>query len=244
MHTVRDADNVPKVLCTYLDKEIFKNMSRSSVNERYQTIVRGKYSDFGGLRKWLERRYYPHYTPSKRRFQKGKTYKVKASSDVRGKRVDRELSQHIFDQTAVGKKRRKRNGPRKRKPDKLTQGILRFWRAKGHVPVASQVPVELKRIGRMTEADVVTVDPKGQLYMWEVKTCGVGIKQHKGEFKAPYDSVPCTLPNQWELQRHYTHQGMVQGGLPLTRSFVLHATELRNGHTSIRAMPNAKWIKP
>lgn len=59
----------------------------------------------------------------------------------------------------------------------------------------------------------------------------------------PYKEVPCTPPNLWELQRHYTHQGLVHGGLPLKGSRVLHVTNKRDGNVSVRALPNAKWLQ-
>lgn len=237
-------------LYRYCRREIIENVKflkttdKWKTTTRYQTVERGQYLEFSGLCRWLKRRYYPNYKTSRRRFQKGqKAPETKASSSQRGKRVDRELSQILFDLSKAGQERRKRNGQRKRTLDKLTKGILLFWEKRGHILVATQLPVHLSRIRRMTEADVITLDKQtGQLHMWEIKTCGVGLKQVKGNFEAPYQHVKCTLYNQWELQRHYTHQGLEDGGLLLKASHVLHATEQRNGQISVIARPNADWI--
>lgn len=123
---------MPQTLQTYLDKELIKNAKRSgtSMERKYTSLSEGRYRDFYGLVSWLKNRYYPHYTHSRRRYGNGMRYETKGSSKGKGNRVDRELSEYIVDQTVKGKKQRKRAGKRKRTVDPLTDGVLKFWKAK------------------------------------------------------------------------------------------------------------------
>lgn len=246
MFAVLDIDTadtrVPQTLRDYLDIDFIAQAKFSKASDTYTTIEHGMYHQYYGLKSWLKRRYYPNHTHSVRKFKKGHVFQIQGSSAQRGTMVDRQLSYYIVDQTRAGKKRRKKSGPRKRPWDPLTLAIIRYFKCKGHVIVATQVPVLLRRIKRMTEADVLTVDVDGKLYMWEIKTAGVALTRGKTSFEPPIESVPCNKVNQWELQRLYTHRGMVEEGLNLHKSHVLHAC-MKHGRPCVRAMPHPKWLK-
>jgi hypothetical protein len=113
----------------------------------------------------------------------------------------------------------------------LTQGILDYWAARGLRPVAAQLPVQIPALGIMTQADVIVEDPQEKLWMHEIKTGYVGLHVVKGEFKAPYQNIPCSKGAVWDLQRHFTERGLIEQGLPLAGSKVIHAYEVRDGKT-------------
>jgi len=180
----------------------------------------GEHVKCGGLTTYLKKEFYKDFKQPKRRYSsknKGGCQK-KASTRGLGKRVDRELATFI---TTNGDNKRKR----KRPLHPLTEQIKRHWDSKGLTPVCSQLPVVIPEIGRVTQADIILQDRNGDLWMHEVKTGCVGVGVVKGTFSAPYDKTPCTKGNQWDLQRQFTETALIDQGLPLKGSRVLHAYE-------------------
>jgi hypothetical protein len=119
----------------------------------------------------------------------------------------------------------------------------------------SKVPVRLRQIQRVTQADVITVDSAGQLWMWEIKTGGtLMLNRAQGTFAygAPhgYGGRPCTTAARYELQRHYTHRALVAEGLPLHASRVLVVRRSKSkskdgsaqGKVTCKELENAPWL--
>lgn len=112
---------------------------------------------YGGLISALRSKYYWHYNDYKSK-RNHKTVKVIGSSIEQGKQVDTDIAAYIEGL---------------RTPEQLhpmAVDLLKFWADKKHTLQAGQVPVVLNGMFRMTQADLITRDAKGKLWLWEIKT--------------------------------------------------------------------------
>lgn len=184
----------------------------------------------GGLTQYLKKTFYPHQKVTKRRFKRGQTFLKRASSKALGKRVDRDVVKLVVKEdpsssSASAAKKRKR----KKKHLALhpyTQQLVRFWEHLGLRPVAAQLFVPLPNIGKATQADVIVEDVRdGKLWMHEIKTGWVGVTNTKGTFAGELSHVKYSKGAAWDLQRHYTAQGLIAAGLPIQGSRVVHIYE-------------------
>ena len=188
-----------------------------------------------GLRSKLKGEYYPKYIKSRQKRYR-KTIRI-GSSSAQGKRVDAEL----MKLTGIGK-RDKRKRPKRL--HRLTKAIVDTLTAKGHTFVASQLPVRIDYWDRATQADLITRDKRGRLWMFEVKTgFPVGGFSKKGKLKAPLSAVDSTIYNHWQLQRHYTHQGLLVNGLQIAESRIIHAQLHRKKGIVCEIKPNPSWTE-
>ena len=160
----------------------------------------------GGLVEALRIRYYPHVDAAgeaakKRRW---KRVKVQGSNAATGKRIDAQLMWCVTGNALALPK------PLPPRPHKWTKALLAHWRALGHTLQAAQLPVVVAQWARFTQADMITRDAKGALWLWEVKTgVPVGATRKNGTFAlAPFASVPCTKYAQWQLQLYYTRKAL------------------------------------
>jgi hypothetical protein len=213
----------------YLDRRDVKSLQFNKIKQcyEYRHHENGHLCTVGGLHRYLERLYYPHLAQAKHKWRGG------GSSKATGIRVDREL-------VALAQRHRPQ------KPlHEFTQAIVDYFVSIGHRLRAAQVPVILDEIHRATQADVITVDGAGQLWMWEIKTGGTRMlhRAQGGNFAAtsPLPLVPCTTAARYELQRYYTHQGLVNGGLPLHASRVLMVRKTK-GKITCKELENAYWL--
>jgi hypothetical protein len=102
----------------------------------------------------------------------------------------------------------------------------------------------MRAIQRITQADVITMDVTGRLWMWEIKTGGTRmLNRAQGLMLASskYANMPCTTGARYELQRHYTHEALVAEGVPLYASRVLIVRKSRN-KLECKELQNAKWL--
>lgn len=213
--------------------------------KRYTYYKNGLKYSVGGLTRYLKETFYPHYKAPRRQFTASQSqHKKLASSKARGRRVDRD----ILRLTVAGTKApgKKRAAPMPKKRDTLTTAILCYWKHHGFKPVAAQMPVCIPHIGRMTQADVIVEDERGDLYMHEIKTGHVGMHIKKGHMRAPYQDKACNKATLWDLQRHFTAQALIEQGLPLKGSAVIHAYEEQDRKTKVKraiavAKPRLKW---
>lgn len=172
----------------------------------------------GGLTTFLKSSFYRHVKVSKR---KTSGCIKQASSKRLGNRVDRELVDYC------------KTGKVKKNAHQLTHVIVRYMAAHGYVPVAAQLPVVIQATLSktiMTQADLIVRDAEGRLHMLEVKTGAVAVSTTKGTFAAPYQHVSYSKKNAWDMQRHFTHKGLVDAGLPLASSKVVHAYQEKHGN--------------
>lgn len=186
----------------------------------------------GGLTRILKSLYYPYYKrPKKKGSFRASKRRRRASSKEKGKEIDRQLMEYI----RVGKEPK----------EPLAMAVKQYLETEmNHTIVACQLPlfVQIAEQERITQADVITMDEKQRLWMWEIKS-GWNQAKAQGYFQPLRPlKVPNKEHNQWELQRYYTHCGLVESGLPLYRSHVLNVFQ-EDDHVAIHRRANPKWCK-
>lgn len=187
----------------------------------------------GGLHSSLRGLYYPHYERKRKSgsFRATKRRR-KASSTVKGKVIDEELQQYVA------------TGQLPQNP--MALAIVQYLEqdAPRHTIEACQLPlfVQVGDQERITQADVITSDDKGRLWMWEIKS-GWNQARAQGYLQqVRHLKVPSKDHNHWELQRHYTHKGLVDSGLPLYKSHVLNVFE-EDARVVVQKRSVPKWCQ-
>ncbi len=176
----------------------------------------------------LKNVYYPDFERKKKQYKrKGKRTNKRASTKHQGILIDKQIQLYI------------KNG--KKPKNKLALALVVYLEEKcNHTLQAAQVPLFIKDFGgKITQADIITQDDKGKLYMVEVKS-GYNQVQAQGTLKGL--DAPNNVKNQWELQRHYTHKGLVECGLPLAASYILNVYQEGDGVT-VKKRKNPSWVK-
>lgn len=188
----------------YLQSEVPQSARYSDVTKCFHYTKDGREVMVGGIHNWLRTLYYPDHKSNRSKRNHGRTALV-GSTKEQGQRVDAELQLAVEGRKPEG---RKRWHP-------MTAALLQWWRSRGHVLQACQVPVELANgWSRMTKADVITRSvADGKLWLWEVKTgWPVGFylssKEQPTFSGAKFGDIRCTEENVWYLQLHYTHQAL------------------------------------
>lgn len=190
----------------------------------------------GGLTTFLKWSFYGNKKVSRR---KTKGCIKQASSKPLGRRVDRELTEFVKGGAVKLKKG----------AHQLTQSIVRYLASRGYTAVAAQLPVVIQATLSktiMTQADLIVRDTDGRLHMLEIKTGAVAVSTVNGNFSAPYHNVPYSKKHCWDMQRHFTHKALMDAGLPLASSKVVHAYQERrgnvlSGHVKEYADLQIKW---
>ena len=184
-----------------------------------QSFVRGT-NMYSGLIYSIKYTYHPQKdTPVRAR--KKRMYKNKKGEWVMPKRKGSSKQKG----TAVHKALENYAKHKKRPKSALAQSVIRYLEEHSkHKIIGAEVPVFVKDLQCCTNADLISEDPQGKLWMWEIKT-GFNMKRAKGTFKHIPGNVPNSPKNRWELQRHFTHKGLVDGGLPIHGSHVLNVYE-------------------
>jgi hypothetical protein len=206
-------------LVKYLQKDIIQSVG---FNGHMYTYSGGQ---CGGLISRLKKIYYPDFEVKKRQYRKSKQNKKGASTKAIGIAIDKQIQSYI----KIGK----------RPKNQLAVALVEYLEKKcKHTLQAAQVPVFI--MGRITQADLITEDESGNLYMIEVKS---GYNQCKPQgFLAKLDNVPNTIKNHWELQRHFTHLGLVKGGLPIKASYVLNVYPEEGKGITVKKRKNPSWV--
>lgn len=213
----------------YAQQEAVRTSAFDKRTKRYTYQKYGLKHSARGLTRFLKKKFYPHWKTPRRRHCKERTHIKLASSKALGRRVDRELQRIVVAGNKEQGKRRALPYPKKLHP--LTQAIVDYWARQRLTPVAAQLPVQIEKLGIMTQADIIVQNEDGQLFMHEVKTGHVGLSVAKGNMKPPYAHVKCTKGAVWDLQRHFTANALREQGLPLEGSSILHAYEVMDAKT-------------
>lgn len=218
-----------------------RDIERYLSNRRIQSIVfdadtksyRCDQGKRGGLTSSLKGLYYPYYqrVRKKGKFRATKRRR-KASSMKRGKQIDQEIQHYV----ACGKVPQ----------DPMALAVVHYLERDKpcHVIEACQLPlfVQVGDQERITQADVITSDEKGRLWMWEIKS-GWNQAKAQGYLQQLRPlKVPSMDHNHWELQRHYTHKGLVESGLPVYKSHVLNVFE-EDDRIVIQKRAVPKWCQ-
>jgi hypothetical protein len=184
-----------------------------------------------GIHKTLKKMYYPHYKVVAKKRHKKTKLKRKGSSAKKGEAIDK----HIFN---IIKNPKKKFATR----NSSVKALISYWEeGLGHTLQAAQVPVFIKSLNCCTQADVITEDKEGRLFMWEVKS-GFNARKSQGNLLRELCNVPNNEKNQWQLQRHYTTEGMKDLGLPIISSQVINVYEEGSGIT-VKRKSNPKWCQ-
>lgn len=214
-----------KRLVSYLAKPIIKSIGFAG---NHYTL-NGK--TIGGLLPMLTARYYPDYEQKKRQFKrKGVKRRRKASTRKQGIAIDAQL------QSYVAQKKRPRNV--------LAKAIVAYLEDECKQTIqAAQVPVVIQfDTGvKVSQADLITQDKEGRLYMVEVKS-GYNQSKSQGMLGGGLNDVPNNRKTHWELQRHFTHRGLVDGGLPVEASYIVNVYQEDDGVT-VKKRKNPKWVE-
>lgn len=231
---IKDTSQLEPSLKHYLDTNpIAKTTQLVGKPKRYRVCASNQ--EYGGLHRKLRKHYYPGYKHSRRRHTTAK----KGSSKAQGIRVDREICEYVAGRPPAKGKRKKRHW--------MTDKLIERWVQRGkHTMQVAQLPVYVPDLDCVTQVDVVTRDKHGNLHMWEVKTgFPPGGSRKKGNLRG--STIPNTLYNHWELQRHYSWAGMVHGGIDVKyeNTHVINVyKEVKDGkdvaHVQTRAHP--KWV--
>lgn len=220
-------------LSQYAQNPAVKSATFNPETGCYRYKAHGQEISCGGLVNTIKYRFCPHYEDNRSK-RRGKRVNVRGSDKKLGKRVDSQLLQYVH----VGK-RPKRCNP-------LTAALLDHWHNSGHVLEACQLPVVLGGgWNKMTQADVITRNTlTNQLCLWEVKTgFPVGGFRTQDTFKAPLNKVKCTKYRIWQLQVHYTREGLINGGLFLEAANVIQVYNTKKNGIQIKVHTEEPWLK-
>lgn len=186
----------------------------------YQFEAHGQIKRGGGLLSILERTYYPDYERSTARRSKGTL--IKGSSAKIGKQVDSQIANLV-------------EGRIPKRMHKWAKALKNVFKSLGHTYQAAQVPVVLEPFWseRMAQADLITKDRNGKLWLWEIKTgMPVAFKKNKGVcFKGT--DIPCTVLGIWLYQVCFTETALKEAGFPIFQSRVIQVYDKRNSKTGI-----------
>lgn len=220
------SSKTPASIQKYLGHSLIKGITFDKAKRGFTTADGAVYH---GLHSMLKLYHYPNYVHSSRRSRTQK----KGSSKVQGARVDEQLFNYVKSEYAKKPKHR------------MAAAIATSLQQRNQVIVAAQLPVFIKKLQCITQADIIALDTETDaLWLYEVKTgYPAGGHRKKGVLKGIPD-VPNTVYNHWELQRHYTVQGIEDNGLKIDHSAVLHVyVDSKKKQLIVNARKIPKWIK-
>jgi len=213
--------NPNKSLVEYFDNPHIKNLA---FNGKAYTMY-GKVRS--GLIKRLKEIYYPDYRHKMKKHRKTKLQR-KGSSIRIGKSIDKEIFNLI-------------NNPKKKPRNSHTKALVSYWESIEHTLQAAQVPVFIKKLNCCTQADVITQDKEGRLFLWEVKS-GFNNSQKQSLLRNIEAVVPNCEKNHWQLQRHYTTEGLNDFGLNIEGSQIINVYGEKNDMT-VKRKKNPIWCQ-
>lgn len=210
--------------------------------EKYSFFHAGITHEGGGVISLLQKTFYPHYK-SNRSKRKYKSVNVQGSTSVKGKTIDGQLGKW----TALGG-----GGKRPKRLNAWAGALMEHLETLGHTPQAAQLPVLIpnSRPHRMTQADLITVDGFGRLWLWEIKS-GIpvggfqkqdvfqnGIQDTKGK------TVPCTKYGIWQLQLEFTRKALEAAGISIAEARVIQVYgDKRENKPVVKVHSQPEWVK-
>lgn len=162
---------------------------------------------------------------------------MKNSTSSHGKSIDKQLLKTLIHG----------NGSVKRKMAE-TSALLEYFESIGHVGQAAQLPVEIPKANKLTQADYITrCKATGELWLWEVKSGGKNLEHEIATmyFNHVKGSVPCTQINIWQLQLHFTRQSLEYAGVPIREARVIQVAKHQvTNEVKITVHPQPEqWLK-
>jgi len=186
----------------------------------------------GGLHKMLKKYFYPEYNPKKKVVSK-KT-NMKASSSQHGKTIDKQLLRLL-------------GGLEVKRKSAETKAIIDYFASIGHIGQAAQLPVEIPRALKLTQADYITkCKETGELFLWELKTGGKNLEHEVPSvyFNNIKGNVPCTQMNIWQIQLHFTRKSLEKAGVPIRQARVIQVGKHQfKDEVQIKIHTQPEWLK-
>lgn len=215
--------NLHSSIVQYLKKPRIKSI-RFDEDEQSFVCSNGKRR---GLLSGLRYRFYPTYQ-RKARPKNAKWRARKASSTEQGLAIGEGLTDYL------------RTGQIPQ--DGMAAALVHYFEKTLHHSIqATELPAFVQ-LGpndeRITRADVITADDKNRLWMWEIKS-GYNRVKKQGDLKG-LRGIPNKEKTHWELQRHFTHKGLVECGLDLYKSHVLNIF-VENDQYGVEKRSVPKW---
>jgi hypothetical protein len=218
-------DNPNEDLVKYLNNPFIQSITHNGECFSIDGVIKR------GIHKTIKKLYYPHYTVKKKKSFRRTKLQRKGSSTVKGINIDK----HIFD---LVKKPQKKKSMR----NSSVNALLSYWDTLEHTLQAAQVPVYIQSLNCCTQADVITQDKNGQLFVWEIKS-GFNARHSQGTLLHIKERVPNSEKNHWQIQRHYTTQGLLDFGLPIKGSQVINVYEEGKDKVIVKRKKNPTWCK-
>lgn len=221
-------DKLEPTLGKHLSSVTVQTAAFNKKSGKYQFMKHGRIIECGGLTRFLKRSFYPNYKDNRSKRQWKKT-KVKGSSKRQGKVVHAQVARSIEKKV--------------QKPHAMTSKILHFFKEKGHVLQAAEVPVELHGLNKLTQADLITRDQTGNLWLWELKTgMPTGFFRKQGELLR-FKNIEATKLNCWQLQLAYTRKALELSGVKISQARILHIYEHKNDGLIVKEYNLENWCK-
>jgi len=228
------------VLQAYLRQPDTQSIHYDAKDGCFHFKERGVAFKTGGIHTYLQRTFYPHITTSSRQRRRGG-----GSSREIGSRIDAELVRlcgspkdcAVHCQGSCPAPLAGTGVATGKGYHRFTIALVEHLHGLGHRLVKAQVPVRIRRIARVTQADLITADSQGRLWMFEVKSGGSPmLNRGNGVLQGPLKQrgIPCSMAAQWDLQRQYTHQALVAEGIPIYASRVIRVRTRRTRDPSPR----------
>lgn len=207
--TVTPSDTLDPRITTYLQDEFISHIDFNEIHGGYIFRENGVDQVCGGLIRALRTTYYPTFSY---RTKKRRKIRCKKNSDkTQGKKVDAQIERYI------------ESGGRIMPTHRMALALVQYWTKRNHTLQAAQVPVYVDQFKIVTQADVITRDKDGRLWMWEVKTGYPSCPKQKHKRLFRVKGVVTNHPfNHWELQREFTLRGLIDKGLPVSESRVIN----------------------
>ena len=131
----------------------------------------------------------------------------------------------------------------------MTQAILNMVQKEMQQTLqASQVPVPLASTAlKMTQADLITKDAFGKLWLYELKT-GVPISFYRTQKEQPYfegklKDVDCNGLNIWHLQLAHTRLALEKQGVQISEARVIQVYKHKEKGLVVKVHEQPKWVK-
>ena len=218
------AENPNKNLVSYLKHPVIQSIEHNGSYYTLDGVIKK------GIHKVIKKMYYPTYTmKKKKRFSKTKLQR-KGSSMAKGIAIDK----HIFNLIKQPEKRKSMR-------NSCVNALLSYWDTLEHTLQAAQVPVYIQSLNCCTQADVITEDKHGQLFVWEIKS-GFNARKSQGLLQK-LKNVPNNEKNHWQIQRHYTTQGFKDFELPISASQVINVYEKGKNNVIVKRKKIPSWCE-
>lgn len=230
-------DHLHPDLAKYLHSPLAQSATFDPTTKAYKYMFAGQQVTCGGLLSTLKYAYYPRYdNTTKKRRHKGA--KLIGSTAKQGKQIDAEIG------LIIERRLHKKN----KKPHPMTQAILNTLKDMGQTLQASQVPVPLANNSlKMTQADLITKDAFGKLWLIEIK-CGSRIgfnrkQKQQTHFEGKLREVECNGLNIWHLQLAHTRMALEAQGVPISEARVIQVYKHKEKGLVVKVHEQPKWVK-